>query len=98
MQENVGNVDRWLRVAVGGALVLGAVRALALRKALRPGLLLAGAAVALQTALTRVCPLNAALARDTRGWIPLRRLGGRSGSSRGELRSRSEYDWGAPAA
>lgn len=75
MQENVGDTDRWLRVAVGGALVLGAASTLGARRALGPGLLLAGGALLLETAITRVCPLNAALGFDSRGWAPFARLG-----------------------
>jgi hypothetical protein len=70
MQENVGNVDRWLRMVVGGAALLGATRALWTRGAIAPGLLLAGGAILLETAVTRYCPVNAALGLDTRDWKP----------------------------
>jgi hypothetical protein len=66
MQENIGNLERWLRVAAGGALVLGGARALGARGALAPALVLASGALVLETALTRVCPLNALLGVDTR--------------------------------
>lgn len=74
MQENVGTADRWLRVAVGGVLVVGALSALRRRGGLAPGLFLAGGAIVLETAVTRVCPLNAALGLDTRTWRPFGRL------------------------
>lgn len=84
MQENVGDTDRWLRVAVGGALVLGAASSLGGRRALGPGLLLAGGALLLETAITRVCPLNAALGVDSRGWAPFERFGKEVEQEKGE--------------
>jgi hypothetical protein len=66
MQENVGSIDRWLRVAAGGALVFAGARALGARGALAPALALASGALVLETALTGVCPLNALLGVDTR--------------------------------
>lgn len=74
MQENVGTADRWLRVAVGGALVLGSLRALRRGGGIAPGLALAAGAIVLETAVTRVCPVNAALGLDTRTWEPFGRL------------------------
>jgi hypothetical protein len=67
MQENIGDIERWLRVAAGGALIFGGARALSARgAALAPALMLASGALVLETALTRVCPLNALLGVDTR--------------------------------
>jgi hypothetical protein len=74
MQENVGTADRWLRVAVGSALVVGALGALRRGGGIVPGLVLAGGAIVLETAVTRVCPLNAAFGLDTRTWRPFGRL------------------------
>lgn len=68
MHENVGRIDRWLRFAVGGGLMLAGTRALSSRSTLTPALLLATGAVILDTAITRVCPLNGALGIDTRSW------------------------------
>jgi hypothetical protein len=66
MQENVGSLDRWVRLAAGGALMFGAARALGARGALAPALVFASGAMVLQTAVTRVCALNALLGIDTR--------------------------------
>lgn len=65
MQENVGTIDRWVRVAVGGTLVTAGLYGLARRNVLPAALLTTGALV-LESALTRVCPLNAWLGIDTR--------------------------------
>jgi hypothetical protein len=87
MQENVGSTDQWLRIAVGGALVLGATRSLGARGAFASGLILATGALLLQTAVTRVCPVNAALRLDTRGWKPFGSLGRGSDESGSEQES-----------
>lgn len=65
MQENVGTIDRWVRVAVGGTLVTAGLYGLARRNVLPAALLTTGALV-LESALTRVCPVNAWLGVDTR--------------------------------
>lgn len=65
MQENVGTVDRWIRVGVGTGLVaagLGAGRG----RPLGPVALVALGALVLESALTRVCPVNALLGVNTR--------------------------------
>jgi uncharacterized membrane protein len=67
MNENIGRMDRWLRVALGGGLVLAGLRGLG-RSSLACGVLLTSGALLLETALTRVCPVNAALGLDTRKW------------------------------
>ncbi|HET9932192.1 MAG TPA: DUF2892 domain-containing protein [Polyangiaceae bacterium] len=90
MHENVGNTDRWLRVAVGGALVLGAVSSLGARRAFGPGLLLATGALLIETALTRVCPMSAALGVDSRDWEPFARLG--ASSEKGDADGRNDAD------
>lgn len=96
MRENVGNTDRWLRAVIGGALVLVAARSLGARRAIAPGLLLAGRALLLETALTRVCPLNAVLEIDTRRWHPFGLFGARF-EAPGELSSSGQTNWRAQA-
>jgi hypothetical protein len=91
MQENVGNVDRWVRVAVSGALILGGARALRAKGSVVPGLVLAGGAILLETAVTRVCPVNAALRIDTRQ-RPLGRLDAPRRARNGELSGQGEED------
>jgi hypothetical protein len=94
MQENVGNIDRWVRVAAGGALILGAARALGIRGAVAPALLFASGAVLLETALTRVCALNALLGVDTRRLDESsENLLERAGASRGAV-GRADKDVG----
>ena len=68
MQENVGQIDRWVRFALGGALVLGGLRALTRRRTFGGALALTGGALVLESAITRVCPVNALLGVDTRSW------------------------------
>ena len=65
MQENVGTKDGWIRSAVGSSLVtLGLWRS---RRAPLQSLLAAGVgAILLESAVTRVCPVNALLGVDTR--------------------------------
>ena len=65
MQENVGNTDRLLRIGIGASLAT--VGILRLRSGrLGPALLLASGALLLESAITRVCPINALLRIDTR--------------------------------
>jgi hypothetical protein len=65
MRENVGNADRLLRVGIGASLAtIGLLR---LRNGrLGPALLLASGALLLESAITRVCPVNSLLGIDTR--------------------------------
>jgi hypothetical protein len=65
MQENVGTIDRWVRVALGAGLVTAGLSRLTRRTAAPTALVGLGALV-LESALTRVCPLNALLGVDTR--------------------------------
>jgi uncharacterized membrane protein len=73
MRENVGRTDRWIRVALGGALAVGGVRGLGARQ-LAPAALLAAGALLLESALTRVCPINRLLRIDTRRGEAAQRL------------------------
>ena len=67
MKENVGRIDRIARFIVGPAAVAAGYTWLEGRTGSLPGLtaMLAGALIA-ETAITRVCPLNALLGIDTR--------------------------------
>lgn len=65
MKENVGLIDRIVRTVLGSGLL--AVGASSLREAPVVGVVAAVAgALVLESAVTRVCPLNAALGIDTR--------------------------------
>lgn len=65
MQENVGDTDRLLRIGIGASLAtLGVLRLRSGR--LGPALLFASGALLLESAITRVCPLNSLLGIDTR--------------------------------
>lgn len=65
MQENVGNADRLLRMGIGASLVTAGL--LRLQKGrLGPALLFASGALILESAITRVCPINSLLGIDTR--------------------------------
>jgi uncharacterized membrane protein len=64
MLENVGKNDRWLRAAIGSSLVLTGIWRTR-RGGLAPALALGAGALLLETAITRVCPLNAWLGIDT---------------------------------
>ena len=65
MQENVGNTDRLLRIGIGASLAtVGLLRLSSGR--LGPALLLASGALLLESAITRVCPVNSLLGIDTR--------------------------------
>jgi hypothetical protein len=65
MRENVGHIDRIVRAIIGpGLMALGAE---ALRRRRMAGALgVAVGAMVLESAITRVCPLNTALHLDTR--------------------------------
>lgn len=76
MQENVGSTDAVARAVVGGALTYVAVRELGPQK-LRWAALLALGALLVESAITRVCPVNHLLKLDTRNWQPWRRAAGR---------------------
>lgn len=67
MRENVGKLDRATRSVVGPSLILAGVSVLGGARGRPLGLLsmIAGATI-LESAITRVCPLNAALKVDTR--------------------------------
>ncbi len=66
MLENVGKTDRWVRTAVGSSLVLlGAWHSR--RGGLASALALGAGAMLLESAVTRVCPVNSWLGVDTRG-------------------------------
>ena len=65
MKENVGFFDRVVRSVLGAGLVT--IGATSLREAPVVGLVAAVAgALVLESAVTRVCPLNGALGIDTR--------------------------------
>jgi len=65
MQENVGNTDRLLRIGIGASLAtIGLLR---LKSGhVGPALFLAAGALLLESAITRVCPVNSLLGLDTR--------------------------------
>ena len=73
MRENVGRTDRLIRVVVGSALAFGGLRGLG-AQTLGPAALLAAGALVLESALTRVCPVNHLLGIDTRRDEPFQRL------------------------
>jgi hypothetical protein len=65
MQENVGGGDRWTRVVIGSGLASAGLYFIG-KRPLAPALLLSGAALVLESAWTRVCPVNTLLGVDTR--------------------------------
>jgi hypothetical protein len=67
MEENVGTTDRMLRAVAGPALIAIGYSKFDGRHGRAAGLaaMIAGALV-IESAITRVCPLNAALGIDTR--------------------------------
>jgi hypothetical protein len=67
MQENVGDRDRRLRFVVGPTLLAAGLGPLGAREGRLGGLaaLVAGA-LTLESAITRTCPVNAALGIDSR--------------------------------
>ncbi|GGI06200.1 YgaP family membrane protein [Egicoccus halophilus] len=67
MRENVGDTDQRLRFVGGTALLAAALGPLGARRGQLAGLLaLVSGALVLESAVTRTCPLNAALGIDTR--------------------------------
>jgi hypothetical protein len=67
MKENVGTADRAVRAVLGPALMLGGYTRLGGRDGAPAGLamMFAGLLV-IESAITRVCPVSAALGVDTR--------------------------------
>ncbi len=80
MKENVGNLDRAIRSIVGPALLVAGYGKWGGREGRPLGILsmIAGAAV-IGSAVTRVCPANAALGLDTRSCSTRRRDEGSRG-------------------
>jgi uncharacterized membrane protein len=67
MKENVGGADQLLRTIIGPALITAGLSRLGARSGSAAGLLaLVGGALILESAITRTCPVNAALRIDTR--------------------------------
>jgi uncharacterized membrane protein len=67
MQENVGKVDRIIRSVVGPSLMLMGFRRLGGRAGRPMGLAsMIGGALIVESAITKVCPLNEAMGIDTR--------------------------------
>jgi hypothetical protein len=67
MRENVGHVDRIVRTVVGTGLVALGFAPLRAHDGRLPGLFaVVAGALLLESAVTRVCPLNHALGLDTR--------------------------------
>lgn len=68
MQENVGNLERSLRAVAGPMLVRWGYRRLKKpRRRLLGVVAIVGGAMVAETAMTRVCPINAALGIDRSG-------------------------------
>jgi uncharacterized membrane protein len=67
VQENVGDRDQRLRFVVGPALVVAGLRPLGAGRGRILGIaaVVAGA-LTIESAVTRTCPVNAALGLDTR--------------------------------
>lgn len=76
MKENVGNKDRLIRAVVGPALIGIGYLALGGNKGKLTGLsAIVGGSLLVESALTRVCPVNAFLGIDTREKkSPLKRI------------------------
>jgi hypothetical protein len=67
MKENVGKLDRSMRSVLGPLLMAVGYTLLRGRQGRPAGLAaLVGGALVIDSAITRVCPLNAALGVDTR--------------------------------
>jgi hypothetical protein len=67
MKENVGGADQLLRTVAGPAMMALALTRLGAGQGRPLGLLtLVGGVLVLESAITRTCPLNAALGVDTR--------------------------------
>jgi hypothetical protein len=99
MRENVGTADAILRSVVGAAVLYAAVRELGLRQ-VRPAALMTLGALLVESAMTRVCPVNYLLGLDTRGFRPWQRkplpLLTRGVDARPP--TLAHVDWGAEAA
>lgn len=65
MQENVGSIDRWIRLGVGAGLLVTGASAVG-RQRIKSAALIALGTALIETSITRVCPMNAALGLDTR--------------------------------
>lgn len=66
MHENVGHLDRALRAALGGALIMVGLTALGALEGRIPGLVAVIAGVlSIESAITRVCPTNYAVGIST---------------------------------
>jgi len=67
MKENVGGADQLIRTVLGPAMIAASVSRLGAAKGNTLGLLtLVGGVLVLESAITRTCPVNAALGVDTR--------------------------------
>jgi hypothetical protein len=67
MKENVGPEDRAVRMLVGPALMALGMTRLGAREGRTAGIAaMIGGALVIESAITRVCPLNALLGIDTR--------------------------------
>jgi hypothetical protein len=67
MKENVGNVDRAVRAVLGPTLIVLGYQQLRGKRVAPLGLLaIVSGALLMETAITRVCPLNSAFGLDTR--------------------------------
>ena len=68
MQKNVGGLDEGIRITLGPLLLvlsIGSMRgAIRMRRSLAAGAFLVGA-ILTATGLTKTCPANAAMGRDT---------------------------------
>jgi hypothetical protein len=84
MHQNVGRTDRLVRIGLGSVLTLAGLRSLRRGRArVAPAALIGSGALLLETAVTRVCPLNALLGIDTSS----RERGARSGREGERTRS-----------
>ncbi|CAN5793018.1 hypothetical protein BH23GEM6_BH23GEM6_01760 [soil metagenome] len=67
MKENVGGADQLIRTVLGPAMMAASITRLGAARGNTLGLLtLLGGALILESAITRTCPVNAALRVDTR--------------------------------
>jgi hypothetical protein len=67
MKENVGGADQLLRTIVGPAMITAGLTRFGASRGRTLGLIaLVGGVLILESAITRTCPLNAALGLDTR--------------------------------
>jgi hypothetical protein len=99
MRENVGATDALVRTVIGGALIYVAVRELEPRW-VRPAALLTLGSLLVESAVTRVCPVNHLLGLDTRG-SPVRQratIEGRAVGIDARPPTLVHSEWGARAA